>query len=173
MTHIVRRIVTGHDARGTAVVLSDERIAAVSRRVGAGITSSEIWSTARIPVDNSAAALDAQRAGFVGRFNTYNYVGNAQGTAFHITSFAPGSARVPHRTESLDYVIVLSGTLDMELDEGRTVSLSAGDVVVQRGTTHAWINTGDTHAIVAFILIDAQPVVAGNTVLRTFYPDPT
>ena len=170
MTSTVRRIVTGHDASGAAIVISDEQIAAVSRKLGAGITGSEMWSTDQMPVDNSGTTLDAQRTGFVGYFNTYNYVGNGQGTAFRITSFAPGHARFTHRTESIDYAIVLSGTIDMELDQARIVSLSAGDVVIQRGTVHTWLNTGDTPAVLAFILIDAKQVTAGDTVLRTFYP---
>jgi quercetin dioxygenase-like cupin family protein len=172
MTLAVRRIVTGHDAEGVAVIVSDELIPAVSRQVGAGIIGSEMWSTDRMPVDNSSATLDAQRAGFVGSLNSYNYVGNGQGTTFRITSFVPGHARFTHRTESIDYAIVLSGTLNMELDEGRTISLRAGDVVVQRGTIHTWLNTGDTPAVLAFILIDAEPVIAGDTVLGTVYPEP-
>jgi hypothetical protein len=109
----VRRIVTGHDASGKAVVKTDEQLTAVSRGVGANISGCEIWSTDQMPVDNSAAADGAQRAGLV-KHN--NYVGNGQGTTFRITEFAPGHARFTHRTDTVDYVVVLSGEIDLEFD---------------------------------------------------------
>ena len=59
-----------------------------------------------------------------------------------ITEFAPGSPKFMHRTETLDYAILLSGECDLELDDGKTVHLTQGDVVVQRGTMHAWVNNG-------------------------------
>lgn len=167
MTLVVRRIVTGHDGNGKAVVASDERLTAVSRRIGANITGCEMWSTDRMPVDNSTAAGAAQRAGFVKR---YNYVGSGQGTAFRITEWAPGHARFTHRTETVDYAILLSGEIDMELDNGETVHLKPGDVVVQRGTVHTWINRGSVPAVTAFILIDAQPAEVNGEELRTLFP---
>ena len=68
-----------------------------------------------------------------------------------------------HRTETIDYVIVLSGEIDMETDNS-TIKLKAGDVLVQRGTNHAWINRGTEPARVAFILIDAKPLGIGHPV---------
>ena len=167
MTLQVRRIVTGHDTNGKAVVASDERLTAVSRRIGANITGCEIWSTDRMPVDNSAAADAAQRAGFVKR---YNYVGTGQGTTIRITEWAPGHARFTHRTETVDYAILLSGEIDLELDNVETVHLKPGDVVVQRGTIHTWINRGSVPAVTAFILIDAKPAEVNGEELRTVFP---
>lgn len=167
MTLQVRRIVTGHDAKGKAVVASDERLTAVSRRIGANITGCEIWSTDRMPVDNSEAAGAAQRAGFVKR---YNYVGTGEGTTFRITEWAPGHARFTHRTETVDYAILLSGEIDLELENGVVVHLKPGDVVVQRGTTHTWINRGSVPAVTAFILIDASPAEVNGELLRTVFP---
>ena len=167
MTLEVRRIVTGHDADGKAVVATDERLAAVSRRIGANITGCEIWSTDRMPVDNSAAADAAQRAGFVKR---YNYVGTGEGVAFRVTEWAPGHARFTHRTETVDYAILLSGEIDLELDGGEVVHLKPGDVVVQRGTIHTWVNRGSVPAVTAFILIDAKPAEVNGEVLRTVFP---
>ena len=167
MTLAVRRIVTGHDAGGKAVVATDERLTAVSRRIGANITGCEIWSTDRMPVDNSAAADAAQRAGFVKR---YNYVGTGQGTTFRITEWAPGHARFTHRTETVDYAILLSGEIDLELDGGEVVHLKPGDIVVQRGTIHTWVNRGSVPAVTAFILIDAKPAEVNGEVLRTVFP---
>jgi uncharacterized cupin superfamily protein len=68
------------------------------------------------------------------------------------------SARFTHRTETMDYVIQLSGEVDWEFDGGEVVHLKAGDVIIQCGTTHTWINRGRTAAVTAFILIDAKPV---------------
>jgi mannose-6-phosphate isomerase-like protein (cupin superfamily) len=167
MTLQVRRIVTGHDTNGKAVVASDERLTAVSRRIGANITGCEIWSTDRMPVDNSAAADAAQRAGFVKR---YNYVGTGQGTTIRITEWAPGHARFTHRTETIDYAILLSGEIDLELDNVETVHLKPGDVVVQRGTIHTWVNRGSVPAVTAFILIDAKPAEVNGEELRTVFP---
>ena len=162
MTLIVRRVVTGHDGNGKAVVASDEQITAVSRRIGKNITGCEMWSTDRMPVDNSLEADASQRAGFVKR---YNYVGSGQGVAFRITEWAPGHSRFTHRTETMDFAILLSGEIDMELDDGQSVHLKAGDVLVQRGTIHNWVNKGTVPCVIAFILISAKPVTAGGKVL--------
>jgi quercetin dioxygenase-like cupin family protein len=168
MTLEVRRIVTGHDAAGKAVVASDERMLSTTRPDRAGIARCEIWSTKQMPVDNSdAAAAAAQRKGFVVR---HNYVGSGQGTVVRITEFAPGSPKFMHRTETLDYAILLSGECDLELDDGKTVHLTQGDVVVQRGTMHAWVNNGTEPCVFAFVLIDAEPAEAGGQNLRTHYP---
>jgi quercetin dioxygenase-like cupin family protein len=171
MTLEVRRIVTGHDANGKAIVASDERMVGVSAAARPYISRCEIWSTDTMPVDNSeGAAAEAQRKGFVVR---HNYVGSGQGTVIRITEFAPGSPAFMHRTETVDYAILLSGECDLELDDGETVHLKPGDIVVQRGTMHAWVNTGTTPCVFAFILIDADPVEAGGQQLTTHYPAPS
>ncbi len=162
----VRRVVTGHDANGKAVVASDEVLSAVPRRAGSDITGCEIWSTDVMPVDNSREAEAAQRKGFVVR---HNYVGSGQGTTCRITSFAPGHGPFPHRTETVDYAILLSGEIDMELEGNEVVHLKAGDVVVQRGTMHTWLNKGAVPAVFAFILIDAKPVEVSGDMKRTVY----
>jgi quercetin dioxygenase-like cupin family protein len=167
MTLEVRRIVTGHDAYGKAIVHTDERLTGVTRAGRTGIAGCEIWSTDRMPVDNSDAAEIAQRQGFVRR---YNYVGSGQGTVVRITEFAPGAPKFMHRTETVDYAILLSGECDLELDDGVTVHMTQGDVVVQRGTMHAWVNNGTQPCVFAFILIDADPVSAGGQSLGTHYP---
>ena len=121
----VRRIVTGHDASGKAIVATDERLTAVPRLNRPHISGCEIWSTDKMPVDNSAEAEAAQRAGFVKR---YNYVGTGQGTVFRVTEFAPGAPKFMHRTETLDYAILLSGECDLELDSGEIVHMKPGDI---------------------------------------------
>ena len=81
MTLEVRKIVTGHDEFGKGIVVSDEKMKAVSRGLGPNIAGCEIWSTNSMPVDHSMEAEAAQRAGFVKK---YNYVGNGQGTTIRI-----------------------------------------------------------------------------------------
>jgi quercetin dioxygenase-like cupin family protein len=169
MTLEVRRIVTGHDATGKAVVTTDERLAAVPRLNRPHISGCEIWSTDRMPVDNSAESDGPQRAGFVER---YNYVGTGQGTVIRVTEFAPGAPKFMHRTETVDYAILLSGECDLEFDSGEVVHMKQGDIVVQRGTMHAWVNTGSAPAVFAFILIDAEPATVAGQALTTHYPAP-
>src|SRR6202008_3950210 len=165
----VRRIVTGHDVNGKAVIKTDERLPAVSRLGRPHIAGCEIWSTDRMPADNSETADAAQREGFVVR---HNYVGSGQGTVVRITEFAPGAPKFMHRTETVDYAILLSGECDLELDDGKTVRLKQGDIVVQRGTMHAWVNNGSQPCTFAFILIDADPAKVGSQELRTHFPAP-
>jgi quercetin dioxygenase-like cupin family protein len=66
-----------------------------------------------------------------------------------------------HRTDSIDYAVVMSGEIDMELD-GTSVHLKAGDVLVQRGTIHNWVNKGTAPCVIAFTLVSAKPVTAGG-----------
>jgi quercetin dioxygenase-like cupin family protein len=169
MTLTVRRIVTGHDANAKAVVKTDEQITAVPRLGHSDIIGSEIWSTDRMPVDNSEESDAAQRKGFVTR---YNYVGTGQGTVIRIDEFVPGATKLTHRTETLDYAIVLSGECDLELDSGEVVHLTAGDVVVQRGTMHTWVNNGPAPCVMAAILIDAKPVTVAGQDLHTQLMNP-
>ena len=75
-----------------------------------------------------------------------------------------------HRTRTVDYAIVMSGEIDMELDDGAVVHLKTGDVLVQRGTIHSWQNRGTEPCRIAFILIDAKPVAVGDTVLHAVLP---
>ena len=79
------------------------------------------------------------------------------GSVFRVVSFGPGVAPRNHRTNSIDYAVVISGEIDMVLDY-RSVRLKAGDVLVQRGTVHNWINNGSEPCVIAFALISAKPV---------------
>jgi len=163
----VRRIVTGHDQSGKAIVASDERLTGASAPVRPGISRVEVWSADKMPVDNSeGAAAEAQKKGFVVR---HNYVGSGQGHVCRVVEFAPSGHKFMHRTETLDYGIVLKGECDLELDDGKTIHMKQGDICVQRGTMHAWVPTGGPCTI-AFILIDADPVEMGGRKLMTHYP---
>jgi len=131
MTLTVRRVVTGHDENGRAIVLIDE----ISKNVvqtRPGAHAAVIWTTEGFPVDNDGSADASGRK-----------VGTTldNGTVFRVVSFGPGVTPRNHRTDSIDYATVLSGEIEMELD-GTSVHLKAGDLLVQRGTIHNWVNTG-------------------------------
>jgi len=163
----VRRIVTGHDKTGKAIVASDEVLTGAPPRPGIS-GRVDIWSNDKMPVDNSeGTAADAQRKGFVVR---HNYVGSGQGHVCRVVEFAPGGPPFMHRTETLDYAILLKGECDLELDDGKRVPMKPGDICVQRGTMHAWVNTGSEPCVFAFVLIDADPVEEGGQKLMTHYP---
>jgi quercetin dioxygenase-like cupin family protein len=167
MTLQVRRIVTGHGDFGQGIVVTDEVLTAVPRGIGDGIEGCEIWSTNAMPIDNSTKADAVQRAGFVKK---YNYVGSGEGTTIRIVEWTPGHAMFPHRTETLDYSILLSGEIDVEFDSGEVVHMKAGDVIVMRGITHCWRNTGSVPAVTAFILLDAEPPEVSGKRLHTLFP---
>ena len=97
-------------------------------------------------------------------------MGDGAGTTFRINEWVPGHARFTHRTETLDYAIVLSGEIDCELENGEAVHLKSGDVMIQRGTIHTWVNKGSVPAVTAFILIDANPVEVNGRKCALFSP---
>ena len=151
----VRRVITGHDANGRAVVKIDE--------VAKNITSSRpqqsavvIWTTEGFPVNNDGDADTSTRK-----------VGTtlANGCVFRVVEFGPGVSPRNHRTDSIDFAVVMSGEIDMQLD-GSEVHLKAGDVLVQRGTIHNWVNRGKEPCVIAFALVDAKPVTAGGKILQ-------
>lgn len=147
----LRRIVTGHDANAKAIVLIDEIVD--SPKVGRpGALIAPIWVTEGFPVDNDGHEDASLR-------KTATVVPN--GTAFRVIEFKPGVQARNHRTSSIDYAIVMSGEIDMDMG-GTLLHLKAGDVLVQRGTIHNWINNGAEPCVIAFILIDAKPVTAGG-----------
>ena len=171
MSHTIRRVVTGHDGKGTAIIAIDGKAKNV-RHSANGITSTLMWVEDETPSDNSGAADKADRQ-----------IGVAPpegGSVFRIVEFPPDNdamsneemkrelgldphentvVRHPgmHRTRSVDYAVVLDGEIDMLMDE-EEVHLKAGDVIVQRGTNHAWANRGTKSCTIAFVLIDAKPL---------------
>jgi quercetin dioxygenase-like cupin family protein len=151
----IRRVVTGHDQSGRAIVSIDEVCKdVISRRPHH--ESCVIWSTGEFPTDNGSDADGGARA---------VATTDPNGTVFRLVEYSPGVAPRNHRTESVDYAIVMSGEIDMDID-GKMIHLKAGDVLVQRGTIHNWINTGTAPCVIAFALIDAKPVNAGGKVLN-------
>jgi quercetin dioxygenase-like cupin family protein len=148
MSFTTRRIVTGHDAQGRAIVES-ERLLRAQPVPNDTAWFNKIWSTDSWPSDNQDSTDGAERD---------TGLASTNGSVLRIVEMAPGHRSPMHRTQSLDYGIVLAGEIDLELDEGRIVSLNVGDVVVQRGTIHAWINRGNSPARMAFVLLSAAPL---------------
>jgi quercetin dioxygenase-like cupin family protein len=152
MTLQIRRVVTGHSAEGRAKVEIDENVKnVISNRPGA--SSSVIWATKGFPVNNDGFSDPTS-----GSFKTTV----EGGTVFRVVRYEPGVTPRNHRTDSIDYAVVISGAIEMELDDGVVVTLKAGDVLVQRGTIHNWVNRGTEDCIIAFVLISARPVEAGT-----------
>ena len=169
----IRRVVTGHDARGRAVVAMDGPAASVLHRPSRpGVALTDLWATSGTPAARTDAdpvdrpvVLHPPPGGTVFRIIQFDpedpgAVAHADGAAAFAAMGAAGTvvagARHPymHRTDTVDYAVVLQGSITMLLDE-EDVELSAGDVIVQNGTSHAWANRGHAPCLMAFVLIDA------------------
>jgi quercetin dioxygenase-like cupin family protein len=155
MTLKIRRVVTAHDAQGRARVAIDEECRnVISRRPNHA--SCVVWSTGTFPADNDDEADGSARE---------VATTDPNGTVFRIVEYRPGVAARNHRTDSIDYAVVLSGEIDMELD-GSAVRLRAGDLLVQRGTMHNWVNRGTEPCVIAFVLVAAKPVERSGRTLN-------
>ena len=143
----IRRVITGHDD-GKAVVLIDDT-AGNKRIPRPGVETALVWMT-----DSTPAELTGQED--LGS-RTVDRPPSYRGSIFRVIEFSPGNERDMHVTPTIDYAVVISGEIDMELDDGVEVHLQAGDVLVQRATVHNWVNRGDAPCVIAFVLMDAQP----------------
>jgi mannose-6-phosphate isomerase-like protein (cupin superfamily) len=163
----VRRIVTGHKD-GQSIVLFDGPAPNQKLRQASGLVSTLVWVTDQTPADASGSTDKSLRE--------IGVPPPERGTIFRVVDFPPeGGARsreailkemgvadqgagrhaAMHRTRSVDYAIVIEGEIDMLLDDSE-VHLEAGDVLVQQGTNHAWVNRGSRTCRMAFVLIDAK-----------------
>ena len=141
----IRRVVTAHDQNGRAFVAIDEPCRnVISRRPNHA--SCVIWSTGEFPAENGTDADGAARE-----------VGSTDpnGTVFRLVEYGPGVSPRNHRTESIDYAVVIAGEMEMDV-EGTVVRLQKGDVDVQQNTMHNWINRGKEPCRIAFILMDSR-----------------
>ncbi len=155
----IRRVVTGHDGSSVAKVLIDGS-ASNEKFPDPGVISTLLWSTdampVPIPIGESAEDMGNRKLGSAPP---------PSGSRFAIIDFPAGNPVAFHRTETLDYVIVMEGEIDMDLDDS-TVTLRTGDVLIQRGTNHAWVNRGTARARIAVVLLDAEPLGLGHAVAR-------
>jgi len=170
----LRRVVTALDETGKAVVLFDGENPHRTVRPATGNLSQLVWVTDQTPADLSGSADKATIS-----------IGTSPpsgGSVFRVIDYPPVKPdaekldrdhrlselrqepaikglppRHPfmHRTRTIDYVIILSGEIDMLLDDSE-IHLKAGDVLVQQGTNHAWVNRGEKVCRIAFVLIDAK-----------------
>jgi len=173
----VRRVVTGHNAAGKSVFLSDGPAPNVKSSGTASTTVTELWETRAAPASNRGTEDPTN--------HDFRLPPPKNGTVFRIIEYPPDKLRVAalrqpgtahnaasegyvrdlsnqrhpgfHKTDSIDYAIVLKGEIYALMDEGETL-LKAGDVLIQRGTSHAWSVRTDEPAYVAFVLIDAEPL---------------
>jgi len=149
MPHLnVRRVVTGHDHDGNAVIREDKTME--TKVLGTEAEMVLAWTTAEFPSDNNDDVDGALRE--VRRVSP-------GGSVLQFVTMHPHTASRHHRTHSLDYGIVLEGEITLELDNGEETVLRRGDVVIQRGTIHTWRNDTEAPTKVVFVLLDAQPVV--------------
>jgi Cupin domain len=178
MSRQFRRVVTGHDASGRSKFIIDAPTPHVFSRTKGSAIVHELWETAGTPADNRGNA-DAIARG-------HRLPPPKHGSVFRVIEYPPdrerlaalareqelpddGSGRVAatdrnnprhagfHKTATIDYAIVLSGEIYAMMDDGE-VLLKTGDVLVQRGTNHAWSNRTNENAVVAFVLLDAEPL---------------
>ncbi|KAM0194342.1 hypothetical protein ACHAPQ_008706 [Fusarium lateritium] len=147
----LRRIITGHNDKGLAIVKYDDKVSATIEPHGAAVRS--LWITDSSPADLSAPGDNANAE--IGIINN--------GSIFRIVDFPPRGSGHIHRTISLDYVIVQKGTILLILDDGSKTQVNEGEVVVQQGTMHGWENATDEWVRLLVILLPAKaPVIAGK-----------
>lgn len=175
----VRRVVTGHDAQGRAIIQEDGAVTRVQRIGGdIGPIFHEVWNTTTTPAPIDAASSEPFEQGIVlappangTRIRVLDIPPEGEGiremtaeeAKSHFAEIGAGAASsaakpgarhaLMHRTETIDYGIVLEGELVLIMDEGET-TVRAGDIVIQRGTNHGWANRSDANCRIAFILID-------------------
>ena len=176
-----RRIVTGHNAQGKAIIQEDGPVARYQRVGGeSGPMFHEVWNTTATPAPIDAASGEPPEDGLKlapPRHGTRIRVLDIPPDGDRLNDVTPEEARAHfaevgavdasshssegsrhahmHRTETIDYGIVLEGELVLIMDEGETVC-RAGDIIVQRGTNHGWANRTERNCRIAFILIDGQ-----------------
>lgn len=148
----IRRVVTTHDTAGRAKVLFDD-VAPRNINFRKGSDTTLIWVADQLPASNEGDEDTSM-------LNIDTAVDS--GAVFRIVDFSPGVAPRVHRTQSIDFAVVMSGSIWMELDDGVEVVLNAGDVLVQRGTVHNWVNRGSEICRVAFVIVSSKPITTGG-----------
>jgi naringenin degradation protein FdeH len=142
----VRRVVTGRNAAGQSTVASDDYLDSIPGRFDARVARCDPWWTDALPP--ALEGPDPTAA-------TGTVTPRPGGTIFRILEIPPGNDTTKHKTDTIDYYVVLEGELYMTLDEGE-VLCREGDVIVQRSTNHGWDNRSGKKAVFAEVLIDAK-----------------
>lgn len=147
MAFSIRRIVTGHDPGGQAVVSMDTVIESRPGRLDTGVHVQEYWQTDSMPPALSGGDAVAEGTGVTPK---------PGGTIMRVLQIPPGSGGELHRTDTLDYFVVMDGEIEMTLDDDKFVPLRKGDTVVMRSTNHGWRNRSTRPCVLWEILIDAK-----------------
>ena len=145
-----RRVVTGLNAEGQSAVIIDGPIPVL-----ADISAALVWQSKVQPADNSGNADTAEPYSVAMLHNP--------GSTFAICTFAPGSREIMHATDTIDYLVILSGHVTLVTEQGEA-DLGPGDLVVDRGVYHGWRNLSGTPCIAVAVNIPAHPVGNGRTV---------
>lgn len=148
-----RRVVTAHDAGGKPVIWIDGN-ATNHKFPSDKISSTLMWSSESTPTHICGVEDEGERI--------LGSAPPAHGSRFTMMEFQPGNAAHLHRTDTVDYVICVAGEIDMFLDDTQFITLRAGDVLIQRGTYHAWANRSDKPCRLAVVLLDALPKRQGS-----------
>ena len=146
---LVRRVVTGHNEKGQSIVKFDDAQPTETLPNG-DAANLLVWSTDAVPADNN----DERDGRDIEQMITID-----RGSVIRIIDMFPGKESPMHRTNSIDYGIVLQGEVEMELEDGSRTRMLQGDVIVQRGTNHLWRNTTDKLTRIAFVLIEASAYI--------------
>jgi quercetin dioxygenase-like cupin family protein len=156
----VQRVVTGHDAAGRAIFKSED--VTPTRMIPNGDASFLlVWTTETVPADNNDETD--------GRLRDAGLTLN-RGSVIRIVDMLPGQQSPMHRTNSIDYGIVLKGEIELELDDGAKRTVREGGIIIQRGTNHLWRNTTDQPTRIAFILIEAPAYLHDGVSLEEHKP---
>jgi quercetin dioxygenase-like cupin family protein len=125
------------------------------------VTDHDAQGKSKVAIDETCSNVITRRSGHE---SCVAWTG-ADGTIFRVVEYQPGVAPRMHRTETIDYAVVISGEIEMRLDIG-TVRLRAGDVLVQQATIHDWVNNGTEACRIAFVLVPTKPAAIGGKVLH-------
>jgi quercetin dioxygenase-like cupin family protein len=143
----IRRVVTGHDKNGIAVFASDNQYETIVIPSGDAAMAT-IWTTTTVPADLNDETDGRERdAGTTLK----------GGSVIRVVDMLPNASSPMHRTSSIDYGIIISGTIELELDNHEYKKMGPGDIIVQRGTIHKWRNPSDTEVCrIVFVLTEAK-----------------
>jgi quercetin dioxygenase-like cupin family protein len=156
----IKRVVTGHDAQGRAVFKSED--VSPTKLIPSGDASFLlIWTTQTVPADNNDETD--------GRLRDAGLTLN-QGSVIRIVDMLPGKESPMHRTNSIDYGIILKGEIELELEDGAKRTVREGGIIIQRGTNHLWRNVTNEPTRIAFILIEAPAYVHNGQPLAEHKP---
>jgi quercetin dioxygenase-like cupin family protein len=159
MSTKIRRIVTGHNPEGKAIFLSDNQYETVVIPSGDAAMAT-IWTTTSVPADLNDETDGRNRdAGTTLK----------GGSVIRVVDMLPGASSPMHRTSSIDYGIVISGKIELELDNQVFKTIGKGGIIVQRGTIHKWRNLSkDKICRIVFVLTEAKPYEVNGKPLENF-----